>query len=430
MKKSLLFLVFLFLGGGLVAAVSEPIPIDNTQQLANMNKDGSYMLVADINLPEDWIPIDFNGDLDGRGRSISGGKTYVFKKLENAQIKNLVIEGFDVYDFVGLLAAEAVDCQFIEITIKNSSIRNSEKLLAVGGLAAVMHNCLVERVIIEADIQAAAEFVGGIAGIANSTRFYSSGVENGSLIGSHVVGGFVGKLAGTGLVLACNSNADVIGMLAGGFVGRVAGESLTNNANHKIEIMESTATGKVTAETAGGFAGEASFVSISECGVYGEVIGEKAGGFVAGLYDKSRVIYSYAKSNVHGGQVAGGFVGEIAKGACVEFGFSGGIVMGDAIVGGFVGVLTDDGEPNTITSSLSFAPWVIGLMEGKVHRFAGYAAHRGVNGCYALLSSMVVRGDELGHVFSNAYGADGGDMSAGQVEEIADRLGWRRDRLY
>jgi len=426
MKKLLLMAMFMILFCSTVIADDAVVFIGCAEQLANMSEECSYVLVTDIELPEDWRPIDFRGSLDGRGHTIRGGNG-LFGLVENAIIKNLVLEDFSVCT-AGLLAEKAVDSQIANINIKNGAIRSSGNHDAIGGLVGRLHNCIVENVIIDIEIEAAADFIGGVVGIATNTRFYSSGVDGGRLVGEGVIGGFAGELAGMGLMLACHSNADVTGKIAGGFVGQIAGEELLTNANHKIEIIESTATGNVSAETGGGFAGTASFASIVECGAYGDVTSEKVGGFVARLVDRSRVIYSYAKGNATG-EVAGGFVGEIAKGACIEFGFSAGTVMGEDIVGGFVGVITDDGEPNTITGSLSFAPWVVGSVEGKVHRFAGYAAHRGVNGCYALLSSMVVRGDELLHVLPNAYGSDGGDMSAAQVEEITTRLGWRVDKI-
>jgi len=397
-----------------------------------------YVLGQDIDLPPGFTPIGdagthpdfiFRGSFDGRGHTITGLSQGLFGSLDGASVSNLVIADAN-----------------IKIT--------SKEPFAAGILADNAQNSIIKNVTIEnseiSALKGGSGIVGGLVGLAIDTKFYDSSVKASTVIGpaadngKNATGGFAGRLEGTGLVLECHSHAHVSGGMAGGFVGQASGSPLAANANHRLEIIQSSATGKVvsTGGIAGGFIGEGAYAHIKDCAAYGDVEGHTgAGGFVGRLTSRSRVIYSYARGDVFlegQGGFAGGFIGKLTGSACVEFSYSAGSVLAGhtsveamgttgAMVGGFVGVITDDGIPNTITHSLSFSPWVVG--DGYVHRFAGRMEHDGVNGCFAYLGSMVVRGGKLVDVIPSAYGSDGGDMSMAQVEAVAKRLGWRREVL-
>jgi len=467
---------------------SEEIYIYTAEQLAAICVEGSgkqYVLGNDIDIPHSWVPIGhnvpgkgdaasstqeaaFRGSLDGRGHSITGlsidvtgsGTFGLFGKLEDANIRNIVLEDAsirisgDAYGrelAAGLLAGEAVGCVINNVTIKSGCISATGSNLestVVGGLAGRLISCTVEKTTANVQINVNAEAAGGIVGLALDTSFLNSGIDSGVIKGKSSVGGFAGQFEGTGIIQECYSHADVIGEIVGGFAGRISGSQLQANANHALEVVGCKASGKVVSEggaaasgIAGGFAGESEYVFIKDSAAYGDVKGDAyAGGFVGRLSCLSRVMYAYAKGNALARGFAGGFVGELAGGACVEFSYSAGTVVVqeendkksphqvgavalEAAAGGFVGVIAH-GAPNTLTHCLSFAPWVVG--DGYVHRFAGRVDHDGINGCYALLGSMVVRGGSIAHVLPNAFGPDGADMSRSQVEEVANRLGWRR----
>jgi len=445
-KRFLLLIIiaifFLYLAA---MSKSEVILISNAEQLVSIkdNPHGSFALIADIELPTAWAAIDFYGRFDGREHTIRGGELSVglFGHVENAVIENLVLEDFTIKipigktDFTGILAQEISNSQITNITIKNGNIRSTSSVGAVGGLAGSLDSCTVSSITVDVVIDVSADFTGGLAGIATDTCITDSKIKSGTLKGGKTIGGFIGHHIGQSLINDCHSSADVVGETAGGFIGKMSGKELPANANHKVEVTRSSSTGNVTSCSgyAGGFVGEVYFASITECGAYGNVSGgAKNGGFVAGLYDNSRVIYSYAKGDVFEGEIIGGFCGVIANGACIELAYSTGSVISKEIgvsVGGFVGMIAMDGAPNTITGCLSFAPWVTGVKDGNVGRFAGHMEHNGVNSCYSLLGSMVVSGDELIHALSSAYGADGKDMSMDQVEEVAYKLGWRIQML-
>jgi len=440
-----------------------------------------YVLDNDIDLPANWIPIGdissnsefvFRGSFDGRGYTIRGllieekpqHVQGLFGKVEGANISNLILENAVIRleknsteTIVGLLAGEAYNCRFRNIKIINGAVFADDQRIesvwggsdyksngAIGGFVGRIVNSMVESVYVTANINVSSSVAGGVAGHSVDTRFYHSGTDGGTVTGQGTVGGFIGRLEGTGPVLGCRSSADVTGGIVGGFIGQVKGPRLPTNANHTLEIFQNKATGKTvsTGKLAGGFAGEVSYALIKDCTVYGDVSGGTIiGGFVGELNQRSRVIYGYAKGEVNGqipegtahktskitDRAMGGFAGEIAGAACIEFSYSSGSVFAnygwEGAVGGFVGVISDVGAPNSITHCLSFAPWVIGT--DYVHRFAGRAKHQGINGCYAHLGSQVVRDGELAHVVPSAYGADGADMSSSQVESVAKRLGWK-----
>ena len=455
----------------------EAVSITTAEQLAAIDISCAgkrYVLDADIHLPPGWVPIGhepsgqalaFKGSLDGGGHSIIGldidavthSAVGLFARLEGACISNIVlvdprmqISGgkTDCGLSAGLLAGEVVDSVIKNITIENgiiSAIGPGLENAAVGGLAGRMKNSTVENTTANVQIRSNAEAAGGVVGLAIDTNFYNSGAGVGIVKAKNAAGGFAGRLEGTGEVLDCHSQAHVTGKVAGGFVGQITGSKLSANANHGLVISQCRATGKTTSNAggiAGGFAGKGEYVLIRDSSAQGDVHGcAGAGGFVGRLSHLSRIIYASAKGDVLLEEqqapvspsglpgFAGGFVGELTNSACVEFSYAAGSVIAgggsETAVGGFVGYISASGAPNTITHCLSFAPWVVG--SGYVHRFAGRTSHAGVNGCYAHLGSMVVRGGNLVHVLPSAFGQDGADMSMAQVEDVTRRLGWRRD---
>jgi len=317
---------------------------------------------------------------------------------------------------------------------------------------------------------------GGVVGLSRDSDFYHT--DGRGNVAGETAGGFAGNLEGNCIIRECSSNAGTTGKIAGGFAGQASGNKLTTNANHTIRIYNSQAMGKVVADAgiAGGFIGQGEYVLVSECFAAGDTGGGVAGGFVGRLSHRSLVVHSFAKGNVeHFGPVgfAGGFVGEITNSSCIEFAYASGAVVSNAhsaavsmasdtnlenhrrqhiaengfkppvfrsvadvifrdsydldflAIGGFAGMVSGEGAPNTLTHCLSLAPWVVGPKNSYVNRFAGIVAQGGINGCYAHMGSMVVLDGALSHVLPSPFGADGADMSSGQVEDVAARLGWR-----
>jgi len=484
------------------------------------------VLAADIELPENWVPIGdysanpdfvFRGSFDGRGHTISGLRitaskdaanapndynreneqagekrdaspmqtttTFgLFGRVENADISNIILADASIIlentgaMQEGVFAAEtgfAGDDRLVADRFRKATDDTNGMEATVGLLAGQAVDSRIQNItVINGNIIAGDATVGGIIGLAVDTDIYFSQIQSGHVTGKHITGGFAGRVVGTCQIHGCHSHADVTGGIAGGFIGQVVGKPLSTNANHGVVIYQCSAKGSVTnvgnasngvsvtagvgnnsstitsalhnkhaIGIAGGFIAEGSYTLVRDCAAYGEVrskaVGYTAtGGFIGRLSDFSRVIYAYSKGDVFADgadgsteSIVGGFVGVIEGAACIEFSLSQGSVISgltdqNAAIGGFVGVISAAGAPNTITHSLSFAPWVVG--SGYVHRFAGRVDHNGINGCYASLGSMVVKDDALAHVQPNAFGLDGADMSGTQVEAITQRLGWTR----
>jgi len=427
------------------------------------------------------------GVLDGRGHTITGisidtagNAAGLFARLDGARVSNLVIADAQIRigrDMPGSEATAGILAGKTEGGDVAAKAEGGE--ITAGTLAGMAAGSKISNVTVtNGSITAHSPgIIGGVVGIAIDTSFDNTGIDGGAITGTDIAGGIAGRIEGTGILYACHSHADITGKIAGGFAGQMQGKPLTANANHALEIDDCTATGKVASlenGVAGGFVGIGEYVIITDSSAHGSVSGVAgAGGFVGRLSGMSRVLYAYAKGDVTlmagnsnaknrtspefgianakytaspesgianakytaspGSDIAsgfaGGFIGELTSSACVEFSYSAGMVVAangceNTAVGGFVGVISAQGAPNTITHSLSFAPWVTG--DGYVHRFAGRTEHDGINGCYAHLGSMVVRGGSIVHVLPNAYGADGADMSMAQIEGVTARLGWRR----
>lgn len=123
------------------------VKIKTAAEFAKMEADGYYILDANIEISESYAN-DFNGIFDGNGHTV---KTTVplFKKLREATVKNLVIDG-EIKDTV-----------------------NCTKFDAVGALASNASNVAVENVINKANLTITASlsgkdvYVGGLIGAVN-----------------------------------------------------------------------------------------------------------------------------------------------------------------------------------------------------------------------------------------------------------------------
>jgi len=381
-------------------AESGAILISSAQELSDIQRlaerdgrvellQGRYVLTADIDLPPGWIPIGcaghpFAGEFDGRGYIIRGLDMGLFGYVQDAKISNVIIQ--------------------------DAQIKLEDENAPAGILAAVAVDSIIENV----------------------------AIKGGSISGGGEVGGIVGLFQGSGRIADSKSSAVVEGTTAGGIAGKAHGHELKTNAKHKLEIVRTMAYGNVQGQTAGGLVGEGIDLLAEASAAYGDVHGIMAGGFVGRLTGNSRVIHSYARGDVFLAKnpgFIGGFVGEVSGGACIEFSFSAGSAVADiccdnkTAVGGFAGAICAKGQPTTVTHCLSFAPWVVGPTDAYVHRFAGIALDGGVNGCFALLGSVVVQGGVVAHVLPSAFSNDGADMSNAQVEDTIGRLGLRNFSL-
>ena len=204
--------------------------------------DGSYTLGNDIDLsaytgslrqqPIGNATIAFKGVFDGKGHTISGlelsgvGSIALFGKAENAEIKNLTVEGSitSTKNYAAGIVAEARD----RVTISNCT----NKATVIG----------------DAD-------VGGIVGYAETgsadhSILIDSCVNEGALRGSGRVGGMIGRLwqnasSGTAKISACVNKATVT--TAGGqAAGMLAWWTVSNGTAQSVTIRDCTNTGAAT----------------------------------------------------------------------------------------------------------------------------------------------------------------------------------------
>lgn len=287
--------------------VCQVTEISNEQQLKAISY-GSYILVNDITLTEEWQPIaEFNGILNGNGFSIKGINITAdvqnlgfFGILNKAIVKNITLEGAvnAVINFnssnIGGLAGKSVESNIsncninidIDIKVHNGmgnaggaigNIQNSNLDLVhyngiiktencvTGGLVAKADNpeqfSSINQSSVIADIEAIGgeqAYLGGFIGqMLNNMLTISQSKAEVSLIGSNYVGGFVGYM-GSGKIENSYSlgNVKAVGdtlVHAGGFIGRLEGYNVSISSSIAICSVVSEKTGNNV--LVGGFAG-------------------------------------------------------------------------------------------------------------------------------------------------------------------------------
>lgn len=210
-----------------------PYYIDNQADIEKIGVtyelDASYVLMNDITLTNDFVPIGYNatsslwtgfgGSFDGQGYTIYGlnlqGTDYanagLFYSLNNgARVSNINISGAVIsggYDYVGVLAGVA-NGEISGVRITNANITNTRSNGVTGGLVGSLTGSNSRVTISYVD---------------NSTITIGATNDNSANINA-TVGGLVGEM-NLAKAQATYSNANIV-MLnatgnAGGFVGRM-----------------------------------------------------------------------------------------------------------------------------------------------------------------------------------------------------------------
>lgn len=237
-------------GLGAQADSGEIIYIGTAEQFANIRElatgGTTFKLSADIELPADWHPFVFKGSLDGAGHSVTGFTRGLFLRVEDADIRNLVIKDVHVTvngcvktSSVGILAGEITRSVIENVQIEDSSVSANFTFLgfyAVGGLAGRADSSSVKNVVlsnsridvVNADMMKLFVVTGGLAGIVSN-----SVIEN-CQAGADVssggsAGGFVGLLKGRSRIEASCSRGIVSGEVnIGGFAGIISAAGAPN----------------------------------------------------------------------------------------------------------------------------------------------------------------------------------------------------------
>lgn len=206
-----------------------PIIKKANELLEEMASDlsGTYELTEDldasmIDSSKAAIAGTFRGTLDGNGHKIINLPTVLFEKLNQATIKNLVIENANINREVkGILAGTIENQTIVENThIKDSKISNNQ-----AGLGA---------------------FAGGLT---NSTIKNSSAIQI-SVKGNNTIGGIVGQMSSGSSVENCyvtgtlqgTQTGNVLGARVGGITGWHSGKTI-DHCYTNVTIIAAVVTG-------------------------------------------------------------------------------------------------------------------------------------------------------------------------------------------
>lgn len=275
-----------------------------------------YELGSDIVIQEDYDPSNFTGTLDGKNHKITNLKKNLFDDLDEATIKNLIIENADYQiadaeEYVGILGRYATNSDIENVSVSGSIVSTSDDYCDYfGGIVGNLDSSSISNSSSNVDMDLSiceGTYVGGLVGGMPGSSIISNSFSSGSINASQYVGGLAGFVTTESSIEQSYSTVDVTSddQLVGGLVGSNGG------------LIENTyATGNVVAD---------SFV-----------------GGLAGMND-GEIYYSYATGDVESfgtEESTGGLVG-YNGGFTVYSSFSVGVVTAELFeldsVGGFIG---------------------------------------------------------------------------------------------
>ena len=221
-------------------------PVTNAEEFRSMTTDGHYILLSDIDLSgETTVPLGnddapFTGTFDGNGHKLSGALisgnykySALFGKLENATIKNLIVEN---------------------ITVQHNA-DESEELpdeLYAAGIAAFAKGSVIRNCSVSGTISANAAsfaYAGGIAAYIDDTdmkdlaNYASVGANSKSFAYS---AGICAYLRNGCRVESVLNSGSLSGLSEGVYIGGIA--AYAKNDNIKTTVINAKNTADITAE--------------------------------------------------------------------------------------------------------------------------------------------------------------------------------------
>ncbi|MBF0004031.1 hypothetical protein HAX44_00265 [Enterococcus faecalis] len=169
--------------------------IENSYANISLNKsfkvDGKY---ADKELPE------FNGILDGNGFTISKSNHPLFTSLKDSEVKNILLVESNIIDTehsrIGGIANSSEGANLKNVHVLNSKINTESKEKVVsGGVIGQSTNTQIINCSVQ-DTQVSGTYVGGITGVANSSKIantYTTGEVKNVSTGDLRIGGLIGN---------------------------------------------------------------------------------------------------------------------------------------------------------------------------------------------------------------------------------------------
>ncbi len=253
MKRCItLLLVLLAFAGAWAGEVLVGTAAKFKEEIVN-NPAANIRLTADIDLSTiGTIDVTFRGTIDGQGEKdgkpifYSLGKSSsrvmhpIFKKMEGATLKNLVIQNFRVEwddDDIGAVAWSAKNCNFNKIVVSAISIFNDDD--NAGAIVGRAENCDFRNVkCMGNDVTVDGNRAGGFVGISFNSIYcdcsnsaYSTVYADGSW-GNAYAGGFVGESNSDQFVFCVNfASIGALDDRVGGLVGYSTLSTFTNCSN-------------------------------------------------------------------------------------------------------------------------------------------------------------------------------------------------------
>ena len=394
-------------------------------------KNSSFIVTDDINMSSisEFTSIgstveSFSGKFNGNGHKIanlklsSSAKSGLFGAVENAEIKNLKLDGFVINSngaYSAALVGHAVNSVIEKITITNSKVVSTE--IYSGILAGSVNGGSVKNIeIFSSSVESNSNYVGALAGCVNDKGTVTAvSVENISVKGAEYVAGVAGLLDnGSKLVDITVNRATVSGRTD--ISGVAAGFSAESEIeNTKIENSKITAIGNEAAYTGAGissqFAGSIRNAEVLNTSIYGGTVG----GIVGKTAKNCKLIVDDAKvtavtlSANGANTVAAGVIGvHSAEGSAIVKNCqldSGTVISSASITAGIVGSVIGAHSELTLTSAKTFAT-VEGCIDADAICASGII---GVIGVGALNNVCVDSVSVLGKV--SGVGALGGAVA-------------------
>ena len=316
--------------------------------------------LADNNPTNGWLPIGteaqpFSGTFLGNGKEIKGvhinrssmARVGFFGSTNNATINNLTIQGFTtkggeyVGSFVGYMKGG---------TANNISVTmNVEGTYYVGGLCGLIEGGELQNFSHSGSISSSGKYTGGVVSWFDGTTI-SSGTHIGDISGTEYVGGIAGGGDGTSSIqgVTVTANVTATGDYSGLCVGctNLSSRLTINNVSSKGNLNGQSNTGGVIGDVHG-------YLSVSNSKVYGDIIGDRRIGGIAGINYRSisaNAVFHDGKITASGDYV-GGFVGQTSLSYTIEgCGHIGNVTSGGNYVSGGIGSATMSSDKYYLTN--------------------------------------------------------------------------------
>ena len=373
-----------------------------------------YELKCDIVLSENWEPIEFYGDLEGNGYTISN--------------LNVISDQEYSYDYAGLFSTNYGTIRDLNVETNESGVLSLRGSTATAGIIAGSNEGTIENCT-AAGVVEGLKSAGGIAGnnggvidgcyaaaVMENSYSYQGGLIGcnfGTVTNSHALsnikassylGGLIGRSSG-GEISNCYSEGNVSGS---SYIGGLVGENYTKISNsystcnvigsdnmgglsgfNNANISNSHASGSIVGSSyyVGGLIGRASYGNLSDCYFTGSVksTSEQVGGLIGQTDAPLNITDCYARATIQGTYRVGGLIGLACYSPNITRCYTGGgIIASGQYAGGLVGFYESYNRAGTIELSFSNADvWGASSVGGLIGQYNCRNYSLTVKNCYS-----------------------------------------------